>query len=170
MSQAGIASITKSSPSIPTSFNGDSGTAVPVGNVLNVLGASANFVTGSGNTLTASWFNWQTVPGTSQAISNRNAYICTNSSKTTFTLPTTAAIGDSFLITCDSTATSSPPWQINQNANQQIQCGRAATSVGVGGSLTTVAANKCTVIISCVRANTIFAITSCDVINDLAFS
>nr|CAB4126324.1 hypothetical protein UFOVP88_5 [uncultured Caudovirales phage] len=53
MSQAGIASITKAIPSIPTSFHGNTGIATPVGNVLNVVTANSTvqFV-GSGNTLT----------------------------------------------------------------------------------------------------------------------
>lgn len=52
MSQAGTSNITSSNPSIPTSFNGDAGTATPISNILNVVGASGVTTTGSGNTLT----------------------------------------------------------------------------------------------------------------------
>src|SRR5271170_6282851 len=58
MSQAGIVDIEGSHPQIPTSFVTNSGTAIPIGNVLEVLGtivASHSIpleTTGSGNTLT----------------------------------------------------------------------------------------------------------------------
>ena len=60
MSQAGTVDVEKSNPQIPTSFDTDSGTAVPLVNVLEILGSTvANgtnaqplFTTGSGNTVT----------------------------------------------------------------------------------------------------------------------
>jgi hypothetical protein len=38
-------------PSVPTSFVGNTGTAIPVGNVLNVIGTAGTTVSASGNTL-----------------------------------------------------------------------------------------------------------------------
>lgn len=59
MSQAGIVDIEGANPQIPTSFDTNSGTAIPIANVLEILGdtvangtyAEPTFVTGSGNTV-----------------------------------------------------------------------------------------------------------------------
>ncbi len=166
MSQAGIASITKAVPSIPTSFNGDSGTAIPAANTLNVLGGQANYVTGSGSTLTIGWFKWNPVSGTSQQIAIKNAYVTQNSAQTTYILPVTAAIGDSFLLTSDSTATAG--YKIAQNAGQSIIMSADVTTVGVLGSL--VVANKNTLIVSCVNANTVFIVDFASNRADLTFN
>jgi hypothetical protein len=61
LSQAGLIDVEKSNPQIPTSFDTDSGTAIPLVNVLEVLGntvangtnAKPLFTKGSGNTVTA---------------------------------------------------------------------------------------------------------------------
>ena len=57
MSQAGLIDIEASHPQIPTSFTTDSGTAIPLGNVLEILGSSVSHTgvpvetNGSGNTV-----------------------------------------------------------------------------------------------------------------------
>ena len=59
MSQAGILDIESSNPQIPTSFETNSGTAIPLLNVLEVLGDTTTGIdtSGSGNTLTISGIN-----------------------------------------------------------------------------------------------------------------
>lgn len=52
MSQAGLIDIEASMPTIPTSFDTDSGTAIPVVNVLEILGGTGLNTIGSGNTVT----------------------------------------------------------------------------------------------------------------------
>jgi len=49
----------------------------------------------------------------------------------TYTLPTTANLGDFIEIN----GFSSGGWEIAQNANQQIHVGNTATTVGIGGSV-----------------------------------
>lgn len=154
MSQAGIASITRAVPSIATSYNGDAGTAVPASNILNVVGGQANYVTGSSNTLTVGWFKWNTVSGTTQQIAIKNAYVTQNAGLTTYTLPTTAAIGDSFLITTDSTAVGG--YRIAQNAGQSIIMSADQTTIGVAGRIDVTNFN--TIIVTCVNANTVFIV------------
>lgn len=52
MSQAGVLSVT-ANPQIPTQFDTDSGSAVPLLNVLEILGTNGITTTGAGNTVTA---------------------------------------------------------------------------------------------------------------------
>jgi len=44
--------LTSSSPSVPTSFDTDNGTATPAANVLNIFGGNGIETSGSGNTVT----------------------------------------------------------------------------------------------------------------------
>lgn len=52
MSQAGVLNIESANPQIPTSFPTDAGTAIPIGNELEILGAGGITTSGSGNTVT----------------------------------------------------------------------------------------------------------------------
>lgn len=54
MSQAGVLDVVASTPSIPTQFDADTGSAVPIANILNINGEAAQGVSTSGtlNTLT----------------------------------------------------------------------------------------------------------------------
>lgn len=54
MSQSGVIDIVQNTPSIPTSFVTDSGTATPALNTLNVLGGPGITTSGSGDTVTIS--------------------------------------------------------------------------------------------------------------------
>ncbi len=52
MSQAGLIDIEGSNPQIPTQFDTDSGNAVPIANVLEILGGTGITTSASGNTVT----------------------------------------------------------------------------------------------------------------------
>lgn len=75
------------------------------------------------------------VTGTSQAVSVNINYIAKNVALTTFTLPVTAAIGDTFVVV----GYSAGLFSIAQNAGQSIRLGTSLSTVGVGGSITSTA-------------------------------
>lgn len=52
MSQAGIIDVVGTNPSIPTQFDANTGFAVPLANILNIVGGTNVTTTGSGNTIT----------------------------------------------------------------------------------------------------------------------
>ena len=80
---------------------------------------------------TGAGFAWTDVTGTTQTIAVENGYIADNAGLVTFTLPATAAIGDSFIVM----GKGGGGWAIAQNAGQQIHLGNTTTTAGVGGSL-----------------------------------
>lgn len=52
MSQAGILNVLSSNPQIPTTFDTDSGSAIPIANTLNILGSNGIATSASGSTVT----------------------------------------------------------------------------------------------------------------------
>ena len=74
---------------------------------------------------------WTREAATPVATVINHGYIPTGGALTTFLLPATAALGDTIEIAGESAFN----WVITQNANQQIQFGILATTIGVGGSL-----------------------------------
>ncbi len=98
---------------------------------------------------------WSNVAGTSQLLATGNGYFPTNAGTTTFSLPVTANIGDSFSIA----ATGSCQFIISQNAGQFIQLGDTSSTTGVTGSLTSTDVND-GVSLVCQIANTKFYITN----------
>lgn len=54
MSQAGLVDVESSHPQIPTQFDTDSGSAIPIGNTIEIFGSNGIATSGSGNTVTIS--------------------------------------------------------------------------------------------------------------------
>ena len=74
---------------------------------------------------------WTDVTGTTQAMSTGNGYVADNAALVTFTLPTTANIGDSMQVW----GKGAGGWKIAQNATQQIICESLSTTAGITGSI-----------------------------------
>jgi hypothetical protein len=77
---------------------------------------------------------WTDVTGTTQTMSVANGYIADNASLVTFTLPSTAAIGDMIQVL----GKGAGGWKIAQNASQQINVGKLASTAGTGGSIASI--------------------------------
>jgi len=135
MSQAGLVQIPLD---IAETYVTDVGDAVPAGGILNIIGGIGITTSGSGNTVTINatgmGFSWNTVtplaPPNPIQIVAENGYICGGVGTTTFVLPLAPSIGDTFKI-----FSYSSKFRINQNANQIMQIGAAATTLGVTGYL-----------------------------------
>lgn len=98
---------------------------------------------------------WVEVTGTTQTIAANTNYIANNAAPVVFTLPATAAVGDTFTIT----GKGAGGWQIAQNAGQTIYFGDVATTTGTGGSLESTE-DRDTVTIVCVTADDDFNVTA----------
>jgi len=80
---------------------------------------------------TAASGNFVVVSGTTQSMAIDTTYQADNGSLVTLTLPLTSAAGDRIAIT----GLGAGGWSIAQNAGQYIQVGNIASTVGVGGSV-----------------------------------
>jgi hypothetical protein len=97
------------------------------------------------------------VAGTSQAMTSNHTYIANNASQTTFTLPTTSAVGD--VLQVSGSALNTGGWKITYTTGQIIW-GPAGSSTITTGSATSAAAAAQSVTMVCVVANTTWVITS----------
>lgn len=128
-------------------------------NNLNAVGAGGSngqFLGWSGSN--CSWMaptyvsqTWNTVT-TNTALVKSNSYFV-NASGVTFTLPATAAVGDSFTIK----GLNVSGWAIAQGTGQSIGMGQFTTTVGTGGSLTSILIGDGITIV-CSIANTGFQV------------
>ena len=103
--------------------------------VWNTVSNNLWICTVSGTTSTAVWknvyFNWNTINTTSASMSTNNGYFANNSALVSLALPSVSAVGDPLSIV----GMGAGGWTITQAAGQQIIIGSAATTLGVGGSL-----------------------------------
>jgi hypothetical protein len=138
MSQAGIASLSKATPTIPTQFTEDSGVAVPAANNLNIFGLSGSKTFGAGSTVTIKSPPFSQV-GSSGTSSLNTGEIVT--AAVTRTLPASAGLadGDLFIYVC----TTAGALVIQAVGAQKIRIGTllssaagTATSTAIGDSVT----------------------------------
>ena len=118
-----------------------------VSNAKAVMIDSVTGQLGVGNGFTVTW---TVVTGATQTIAVNNGYISNRAGLITYSLPATSAVGDVFEITNINTALG---WTITQAAGQSIRLGNASTTVGVGGSLSSLALGD-SIRCVCVVANT----------------
>ena len=120
----------------------------------NIVGIGGVLVTGSLNTetisITGGGLTWVTVTGSTQAMAANTGYVGNNATLITFTLPATAAVGDTYIIEGLGTG----GWTITLNSGQLIHMGNLATTVTSGSLSSTNQYDSVT--INCVVANTTF--------------
>lgn len=105
-------------------------------------------LTGSGTGLT--WVNQSSATVT---MAVNSAYVITDASAVTLTLPTTAALGSVFGVVGNGAG----GWTVAQNTGQQINFGNVATTSGTGGSLAS--SNRYDVVwLVCTVANNQFSV------------
>lgn len=115
------------------------GTGISVSNGVNSITINA---TGGG-------LSWVVVAGTSASMVVNTGYTSNNAGLCTLTLPATAAVGDTIVVS----GLGAGGWLIAQNASQLIHLGAQVTTTGAGGSLASTNAFD-SFTITCVVANT----------------
>lgn len=113
---------------------GTSSTAVWTKTIELTAGTGVS-ISQAGSTITisaiAALLPWTIVVGTTQIMSSNNGYIAANAGQVTLVLPAGSSVGDEISIVGQGAG----GWKIDQNAGQLIRIGSAATSTGVGGSV-----------------------------------
>ena len=136
MSQAGILDIEGSNPQIPTSFTTDSGTAVPIANVLEILGGTNINTSASGNTIiinsTVSGISWVRQSTNITAVKNTGYFAISATVRPAgglhLTLPSPAIVGDTFRI-YDFNGNG---WFVLQTGAETIKIGNKISTSGTG--------------------------------------
>ena len=100
----------------------------------NLTIANPDGIAGNPTFAVTGFMTWNDTTGISQSLSTFNGYIADNASLITFTLPTTANLGDVIQIL----GKGAGGWKISQNANQQINVGAVSSTSGITGSITSI--------------------------------
>jgi hypothetical protein len=171
MSQAGLVHITDSvlPPDVPLIFQGNAGSGSAVANIFEILGGTGVTTAVVGNVMTitimSSGFTWNVVTSVAPAnpiiFATENGYITKGLALVSFSLPASAAIGDTYRLVGYNAL-----WTVAQNANQTITLGIKTTTSGVGGSIAATGVND-TIEMVCVTANLEWIIT--DVTGNITF-
>lgn len=141
-----------------TTINGNSGSVTPTTGAVSIVGSGGITTSGSGSTLTITGsgtaVTWNNVTGTTQAMAVNNGYVSNaGASLVTFTLPTTAAIGDEVSIM----GSGSGLFTIAQNSGQTIHANGGDSTTGVGGTVSS-SGQYDSITLRCNVANTDFVL------------
>lgn len=99
---------------------------------------------------TAAGFTWNDTTGTSATLAAANGYVADNASLVTLTLPTTAALGDTYTVL----GKGAGGWLVQATTGQTMHLGNAVTTITTGSLASTNQWDSLT--ITCVTANTTF--------------
>lgn len=157
-----ISSLSGSASHVTLSVTGTTQYALQVGSAAGALsslslGSSGQTLMSQGAGSNPIWkslyggYLWNQVLGTSSGLTNLNAYVSDNIALTTFTLPATAAFGESFMIV----GAGSGGWTIAQNAGQIIIANGTESTPGATGSVSSTNRYD-TIELVCIVANTVF--------------
>jgi hypothetical protein len=127
----------------------------PVGAALTA-GTGISITNGAGsititNTETSSTM-WTVETAGPVTIAPGNGYASNSATQIVYTLPSTAAVGDTYQVNSMNTG----GFQVAQNAGQSVIVGNETTTAGTGGSITSASTTGDWVEIVCVVANTSF--------------
>lgn len=123
----------------PTAATLTAGTGI---SIVNASGSITINATGSG-------LSWVVVSGTSATMAVNTGYTSNNAGLVTLTMPSTAAVGDTLVVT----GLGAGGWTIAQNSGQLIHVGSTVSTTGAGGSVASTNAFD-SITITCVVANT----------------
>lgn len=149
-------------------------TTIDAADIVSGVIATARLGTGTANNTTylRGDGSWQTVAtggvprvavtGTTQQMANNTIYHVNNASRTTLTLPTTAAVGDRIEVW----GVGAGGWVIAQNTSQQVRWLNLVTTAGASGRVDTqlptigVATPQANCVLECVTANTLWMLSA----------
>lgn len=122
---------------VATSFPTDGGTATPSSGALTVAGGTNIDTSGSGSTVTIDFtgtlgLSWSVIGSATKTVVVNEGYFSNYAGTLAFTLPSTAAVGDTMEI---AQMASGQGWSLAQNAGQTCYIGNTNTTTGAGGSL-----------------------------------
>ncbi len=107
------------------------------------------------NALSGGGTTWNTTSGTSATLAKSNGYFADNAGLVTYTLPATATVGDTYIVSAQAAGL----FTVAQNAGQSIRFGNEVTTAGTGGSIAATNQGD-TLTIVCNTTNTGFQVIS----------
>ena len=125
-----LESLTPNTALISSGTNGIISSVTTATELSYVHGATSNIQAQINAIVGGSGITWSVVT-VNTAMVKSNGYFANSASTLTFTLPATAAVGDTFQIESMNTG----GWIVAQNAGQTIRYGNLTTTTGTGGSL-----------------------------------